>query len=242
MQGGSPRILVVAAMEHEIKRWTVDWERTRVEAGSREIQVYVDMLDEEFGRGHTAVTVSGIGARAAANAAESLMEAFDDASPRQLLSIGFAGALDATLKVGEVIRPAAVLDAATGQRFDIAAKGPLLATAAGISNKQEKLNLLHSCGAAAVDMEAAAVARVAQMHGVKFAAVKVISDELDFPMPPLQRFVTATGQFKTWQFGIWAALRPRVWPVIARMKKDADVAAESLAQAVRDYLQELRNS
>ena len=48
-----------------------------------------------------------------------------------------------------------------------------------------------------VDMEGAAVAQVAKEHGLEFAAVKAISDDADFPMPPLNRFIDENGKFAT---------------------------------------------
>ena len=51
-------------------------------------------------------------------------------------------------------------------------------------------------------MEAAAVAAVAQERGIEFAAVKAISDELDFVMPPVGRFVDADGKFETARFAV----------------------------------------
>ncbi len=41
-------------------------------------------------------------------------------------------------------------------------------------------------------MEAAAVAAAARAHGIAFRAVKAISDELDFEMPEMARFIDAT--------------------------------------------------
>ena len=46
-------------------------------------------------------------------------------------------------------------------------------------------------------MEAAAVAKGAEARGLPFAAVKVISDELAFPMPPMERFVAGDGSFQS---------------------------------------------
>ena len=45
-------------------------------------------------------------------------------------------------------------------------------------------------------MEAAAVAAAAAGHGIGFAATKVISDELNFEMPEMERFIDARGNFK----------------------------------------------
>src|SRR5438309_3788777 len=84
-------------------------------------------------------------------------------------------------------------------------------------------------------MEAAAVAHGAQARGVPFAAYKVISDEFDFDLPPLERFVTPRGQFRTGSFVLFAALRPWLWSNLVRLKVNSDKAAESLCHWLEQY-------
>ncbi len=74
-----------------------------------------------------------------------------------------------------------------------------------------KQELLARYGADVVDMEAAAVAQVAEARGLKFAALKAISDEAAFVMPPLDRFIDENGRFATGSFLMYVALRPRWW-------------------------------
>ena len=52
-----------------------------------------------------------------------------------------------------------------------------------VADAAQKTKLAQAYSAAAVDMEAAAVAAAAQARGIVFGATKVISDELDFDMP-----------------------------------------------------------
>ncbi len=68
-----------------------------------------------------------------------------------------------------------------------------VATVAGVEQKEK---LAKSYGAQAVDMEAAAVAKGAEARGVAFSAVKVISDEVDFELPSMERFISVDGQFQ----------------------------------------------
>ena len=49
-------------------------------------------------------------------------------------------------------------------------------------------------------MEAAAVARAAQAHDITFVGLKAISDEANFEMPPMERFIASDGQFRTGAF------------------------------------------
>ena len=76
---------------------------------------------------------------------------------------------------------AVVIDAKTGERFEggrPAACAGRRSTASG-EHARRKPGCWRSIGAAMVDMEAAAVARMAQMRGLEFRAVKAVSDEVD---------------------------------------------------------------
>ena len=55
-------------------------------------------------------------------------------------------------------------------------------------------------------MEGAAVAQVAKERGLKFAAVKAISDDAAFEMPPMNRFIDENGRFATGRFLMYVAL------------------------------------
>ena len=43
------------------------------------------------------------------------------------------------------------------------------------------------------------------------SAVKAISDESDFVMPPMDEFIAEDGAFRTESFVLFAALRPWLW-------------------------------
>jgi hypothetical protein len=81
-------------------------------------------------------------------------------------------------------------------------------------------------------MEAAAIAEVAKKAGVRFAAIKSISDRADFVMPPVQKFIAANGQFQTGRFAVYAALRPRLWPAVAALQRNTALAVESLTKVL----------
>ena len=72
---------------------------------------------EFFELENTVVAVGGIGRIAAWSAARAVVKRCD---PAMLISAGIAGALTATLKVGDVVRGAEVVDADSGARFEAA--------------------------------------------------------------------------------------------------------------------------
>ncbi len=152
------------------------------------------------------LAVSGIGCAAAARAARDLIEAGASA----LVSWGLAGALDPKLAAGTVCLPDEVL-AADGTRFRtalrwrdplaavLAAKRPvafgtLLTRATAIDSVAAKYETYRATGAAAVDMESAAVAQAAAGRGLPFIAVRVIVDTAADALPRAVISASRAGQ------------------------------------------------
>jgi adenosylhomocysteine nucleosidase len=143
-------------------------------------------------------------------------------------SVGFAGALTANLRVAEIFTPAVVIDARDGSRTEIDGGIGTLVTFMEVASAAQKSNLAQAYSAQAVDMEAAAVATAARAHGIKFAAIKVISDELSFELPDMARFIDAQGRFRTTSFVLFAALRPWLWPRVATLASNSRKASQAL--------------
>src|SRR3989440_5214150 len=53
----------------------------------------------------------------------------------------------------------------------------------------------------------------------------LISDEADFSLPPLIRFVDAQGKFQTGKFIAWASVHPAVWPRTIALARNSKRAA-----------------
>src|SRR3984957_5786724 len=103
-----PKIAIVAALEREIAGLINRSSRT-----SREYENHKFIF---FEQGEMVIVCGGIGAEAARRAAEAMIALYQ---PALVISVGFAGALDADLRVGEIFSPAGVLDARDGSRFGI---------------------------------------------------------------------------------------------------------------------------
>jgi adenosylhomocysteine nucleosidase len=192
-----------------------------------------------FDLAQAVVAVGGIGERAARRAAEV---AIADAQPTLLLSAGIAGAVSPRLKVGDVGRIREVVDVATGNRYPTRGGEWVLATSQDVSDSGEKRELLNQYGADVVDMEGAAVAKVAKEQGLEFAAVKSISDEAGFKMPPLMRFIDQNGKFHNGRFLLYVGLRPRWWPVLGRIKANTALATGNLCREVEHLIGEYSGS
>ena len=214
-------IAIIVALERELAPFVRNWKSVSFSHSGREFRAYEHEI--------LVALAGGIGRRAAEIAAKAIMAQY---KPQMLISAGLAGALLHSLKVGSVITPNVVVDAATRKEYRSEVGGGVLVTADEIANTQSKATLVEKFHALAVDMEAAAVAEVAQHNGIAFRCVKAISDEADFVMPPLNQFVDETGSFQNGKFVAWAAFRPLQWPKVISMARNSSRASVAL----RDWL------
>ena len=223
----------MVAMEREVRPLVGKWRRRQVEAASGRGARRLKVFESES----VVLIVGGIGAKAAARAARIVL---DLGQARTLVSAGSAGALQPELRVGHVFRPGTVIDATNGSCFVVQGGIGTLVTAADVLGPAAKRELASRFQAEAVDMEAAAVAAVAQERGAEFMAIKSISDELDFVLPPMDQFVDDEGQFRTGRFLGYVALRPRWWGTVNRMAADSARAASALSAAIESLEADVR--
>lgn len=225
-----PKVAIVAALEREVSGLTRNCRRVEQEYEGRRFVF--------FERDEMVVVCGGIGVDAARRAAEAVIALY---RPTRVQSVGFSGALDAGLRVGDLFTPAVVVDARDGSRIEIEGgdKQSVLLTFMAVAGAEQKRSLAQAYGARAVDMEAAAVAAAAQAHGIRFGATKVISDDLNFEMPQMGRFIDANGQFRTASFAVFVALRPWLWRRVALLASNSRKAARVLGEHLERSRQEL---
>jgi adenosylhomocysteine nucleosidase len=222
-----PRVAVVAALEREIRPLVAGW---------RVAQRTWDGREFKFFESESAVAIcGGIGPLAARRACEAVIARY---TPEIVISAGFAGALVADLKVGDVVVPAKVIDAGDGSSIMTGMGSGGLVSVAEMATVERKKVLGVKYDAVAVDMEAAAMAKSAGLRGVRFAAVKAISDELDFEIPGVEGSVDDQGRFQEGRFLAGIALRPWMWGRVARMAGNSTRAAGSLSEALRGKIDE----
>ncbi len=153
-----------------------------------------------------------------------------------VLSVGFAGACDPSLHVGDVVHAGVVIDSQSGERYSDSQFKQVLVSAPAIASIKEKLRLRESYGASAVDMEAATVARIAQAHGLTFHAIKAISDESSFELQELAHFATHDGQFREAAFAVYSVARPHLWPKLLHLARNSKGAVQSLTAELASQL------
>jgi adenosylhomocysteine nucleosidase len=182
-----------------------------------------------------AVVIGGIGEKYARRATEI---AIAHAQPRLVVSAGIAGAISGELRIGDVGHVREIVEVPSGQRYATSNGGDwLLATSQDVSDAIEKQELLTKYGADVVDMEGAAVAEVAKQHQLDFAAIKAISDDAQFQMPPLNKFIK-DGKFDTRRFLVYISLHPQWWGALAKIKRYSHIATENLCREVGHLIQQ----
>jgi len=249
------RIAIIAAMPAELKPLVRGWRHSR--------QNGVDLWNAKNGEWIAACAGAGVAAATRAFAEVEKSGAFD-----AVISTGWAGALREELVSGSAYDVSCVIDARTGERFLTQIAGvfiggpsnetqvlrlrcaPLrmteygdnpefwLVTNAKVADAAEKQRLASTYQAALVDMEAAAVARLARMRGIPFYCIKGISDGYSDNLPDFNRFISEDGRFRSIRFVFFALCRPWQWPSLMRMGENSRRAARSIAASLLDLLEE----
>ncbi len=146
----------------------------------------------------TLVYVAGIGETPARSAADHLLAQ----GARALVSWGTAGALEQTLAPGDLVLPPAVAD--PSQRLGVdpvwharlvraldkhlpVHTGTLIQSEELLATPKQKAELFHKSGAAAVDMESAAIGQAAARAHVPFLIIRAIVDTCSMPIPRAAR-------------------------------------------------------
>jgi adenosylhomocysteine nucleosidase len=229
-----PRPIFIAALLREISALVHGWHADE-ELAARHIHLYWS--------DHAIMACAGMGVDRASLAVEAAL-ALGPAS--ELVSVGWAGACNDRLSVGDVIHPTVVIDARSGERFFVderftSESAEILVTVASPAGAMEKQRLGITYGAGAVDMEAAAVARIARSRDLPFQVIKAISDDADFELPGMEQFTTPGGQFREAAFGLHVAVRPKLWLPVMAMAKSSKLAAERLHAEIQAHIQNHRH-
>jgi len=216
---------MVAAMEREVAPLIRNWQRRDIERDGRKYTV--------FANGETSLICGGIGPEAARRAAETVIQ---EMRPDRVLSVGFAGGLDPALSVGEVVEPQVVINVGDGVRIETGSGEGTLVSFGAVAGREQKIKLRQAYSAAIVDMEAASVAQAAEVRHVAFSALKVVSDDANTVLPPLQQFVSDEGTFRSARFALYVAGRPWLWRTSIALARNSAKASRALSVALERYL------
>lgn len=158
------------------------------------------------------------------------------------MSFGLAGGLAPELRAGAVVVPSRVW--AGDQAFPV---DPTLAAILGgadgtsvvghpviIVTAEAKRAVWLETGAAAVDMESGAVARVAARHGIPFAVLRVICDPAEQTLPPAALVaLNSAGAIGVMRVMGSLLRHPGQFPALMQLASDAAAARRVLQARAR---------
>lgn len=222
------RTAIIAAMPGELKPLVKGWQYER-----REIPNAGAVHLWRHKSGEWIAACAGAGQQAATRA---FAETEKGGTLSAAFSIGWVGALSNTYVPGRAYQASGIIDSRTGERFLASASTAelWLVTSPKVADAAEKQRLASAYNAGLVDMEAAAIARLAAMRGIPFYCIKGVSDGFTEHLPDFNRFISSQGQFLTARLLFFVLPRPWHWPALVRMGENSSKAS----QAIRDLLLE----
>jgi adenosylhomocysteine nucleosidase len=223
------RVAIIAAMPGELKPLVRGWPHS----ARGNVRFWAQRSEEE----EWIAACAGAGQAAATRA----FAAIEDGGPIDLVfSLGWAGALNDEVTTGAAYNAAGVIDVRTGERFrcEAGAGERWLITSPIVADEVEKQRLASAYKADLVDMEAAAIARLALMRGIPFYAIKGVSDGFRDRLPDFNRFIGPDGQFDMAGMVLFSILRPWHWPSLVRMGENSKRASRSMREVLLDFLDE----
>ena len=220
--------MLIAAAPYEFSAFT-----GRVRLRSGDVRW---LATTRIGGSEAILAANGIGRLAAATGARRLLSRYRASA---LISTGFAGGLDPTLEVGQIIFATTVMYKERRYAARLPAEGcsshrtGSLLTVNEIVRSSRSKRALARGGAHAVDMEAAAVAAVANETGVPFYCVRAISDSAKQSLPlDFSSAIASDDAISVRRVLRQAATRPGAWPGLCRLWHGSRVSARALARTI----------
>jgi adenosylhomocysteine nucleosidase len=229
---------IVAALPIEVGPFLARLSAVRKYSNDRQT-----VIEGELGGKLIVMAITGTGQSRARKGAQLLLAGH---RPSWLLSAGFGGALSKELRRNDVILAQEVMNA-QGDKLaidvtvnpDSAEPGPrlrpgkILTVDHIVRSAAEKAELNKRLGADVVDIETFAVASVCSQRGVRFLAVRVVSDDASVDLP--REVVSILGRSGGYRLGaavgaVWR--RPGSLKDLWKLREDAVSAAEVLGRVI----------
>lgn len=193
---------------------------------------------------HTLVCCGGIGPSFAERAARTLV----DRGVNALVSWGIAGGLDPALEPGDTLLPQNIRSA-RGDVFavdegwrsrlietlgPVARAGTLIESGRVVARAEDKAALFRETGAAAVDMESAAIAAVARETSLPFVVLRVVCDPASGSLPPAALVaVDQSGRSRPLSLARSLIRRPGQVLALLTLQRQTNAAFAALREAAR---------
>ena len=236
-------VALVAALSIEISPFLSRLANVRKYASGRHT-----IVEGELGGKLVAVVITGPGRKNAARGAQLLIGGH---RPNWMISAGFGGALDPTLRRNDVVFATEVADEeGLSLLIDVSVPGDaanpgvslgrVITVDAIVRTAADKAALRERSGATVVDMETSAVAAFCAERNVKFLAIRVISDEANVDLP--REIATILGRSGGYRVGaalgaIWR--RPSSLKDMWALREHAVAAADRLSRMLIGIVEKL---
>jgi len=180
--------------------------------------------------GALSILVTGIGRD---NSVRSVEQFLATRTPARTFTCGFAGGLDPSLKIGDVLY----------ETTDTALAGKLSSVKAGrarfvcatriATTTTEKIRLRNETDADAVEMESEAIQAICRARGIPCATVRAISDTAHDDLPlDFNQLANPDLSLNYGKLALALARSPGKIPALLRLQKHSKFAAERLAVAL----------
>jgi adenosylhomocysteine nucleosidase len=236
-------ILITYAVEAEFVPWRA-LNMEKVTVGN------VTLHRAHIGQATVDFVITGMGAANATRVADAVISK----TYSFCIISGFAGALQSSVKPGDIVASERVQDHGSS-RTELCDRelltrasengatriATLLTTDHVVNTATEKHRL--SAFAEAVEMESFAILQAANKKNVPGAVVRVISDPFDRDMPAeLDTIVDPQGHVKIASVIRYIAKHPSTVPALVRLGRDSKTAAEALAHFLESYINKLSSA
>jgi adenosylhomocysteine nucleosidase len=222
------RIAIIAAMPAELKPLVVGWKQLSAPSG-------ISAWEGKLNSTDCVAVCAGMGRAAAERAVQTATQSGPFTA---LVSVGWAGALSCGMQPGSAYAVNEVIDAATEDRFatrstvDSNPSRLRLVTIDHVAHAAEKRQLGLKFQAVMVDMEAAAVARIARDRQLAFYCLKAVSDTSGEILPDFSRYTDQQGHLRLAALLAHVAVRPKYWPGLGRMARNGGRGAVEISLAL----------
>jgi adenosylhomocysteine nucleosidase len=212
-----------------------------------------DAWPGKWGQQNIVLVRSGVGKQ---RAEDSTLQVIDRFQPKALISIGYAGAVQPELNVGDLVIADSIMeeDKEEGREYFsdpnwlLRAKGircadgnklvvgGLLTVNSVIHDPTAKMELGRSYDVQAVEMETSAIARVAEDKALPLLSVRVISDRVDQELLDSSSFLGSDGEISTLKAGWYVLTHPGSLKNALSLRTQTQFATETMTRFLADLL------
>jgi adenosylhomocysteine nucleosidase len=210
-----------------------------------------DAWPGKWGKQSLVLVRSGVGKQ---RAEDSAIQVIDRFKPKVLISIGYAGAVQPGLNVGDLMIADSILEENESRKYvpdpiwldrsrnipctdsTKAVVGGLLTVNKVIHGPIEKERLGEKYNVQAVEMETSAIARIAEDKALPFLSVRVISDRMDQELLDSSSFLGSDGEISTLKAGWYVLTHPSSLKNALSLRTQTQFATQTMTRFLSDLL------